>query len=494
MSPIRQRHLVSVIARPLVVSLLLGVAACSLASDDEAASEATGVVGTGVLAGEQTIFANGTPQTPSTTDTAAVELGLKFRCAKNGQVTGVRFYKGTGNLGSHVGHLWSVTGALLATVTFTSESALGWQVARFPSPVAVSANTTYVVSYHAPRGRYAADYDGMATARTSGDLTALASRRASGNGVYRYGASGFPSSSYRASNYWVDVLFEPESNDAGVADSGSSVDAGSVSDSAPPDTPTVPLAAAAAGFTTLALDEEFDGNSLDTRTWSVGAPNTEFQFGGVSYWTTWNQELEYMTASQVNVRNGSLVLTAAQHSPISGPHGSKSYVSGGVSTYGKFSRQFYYAEVRAKLPAVTGSSTGLWPAIWLYDTNFAGNEIDLMESFGGDQKSAQARIWAPENRSGSPVLGTDFTNLSGFNTYGVLKTSTSLQIFFNGKLAYTTPAAYIEASSPAQALILELKLGNASWMPTANPSQWGGGIQGPRTADFEIDWVRYWTN
>ena len=26
------------------------------------------------------------------------------------------------------------------------------------------------------------------------------------NGVYRYGSSGFPSSSYASSNYWVDVV------------------------------------------------------------------------------------------------------------------------------------------------------------------------------------------------------------------------------------------------------------------------------------------------
>jgi hypothetical protein len=27
------------------------------------------------------------------------------------------------------------------------------------------------------------------------------------NGVYRYGASGFPASSYQDTNYWVDVVF-----------------------------------------------------------------------------------------------------------------------------------------------------------------------------------------------------------------------------------------------------------------------------------------------
>ena len=29
-----------------------------------------------------------------------------------------------------------------------------------------------------------------------------------GNGVYKYGASGFPNQTFNASNYWVDVVFE----------------------------------------------------------------------------------------------------------------------------------------------------------------------------------------------------------------------------------------------------------------------------------------------
>ena len=28
------------------------------------------------------------------------------------------------------------------------------------------------------------------------------------NGVYRYGASGFPTETYQGANYWVDVVFE----------------------------------------------------------------------------------------------------------------------------------------------------------------------------------------------------------------------------------------------------------------------------------------------
>ena len=43
--------------------------------------------------------------------------------------------------------LWSSTGTLLATGTFSNETASGWQELDFSSPVAVTAGTTYVASY-----------------------------------------------------------------------------------------------------------------------------------------------------------------------------------------------------------------------------------------------------------------------------------------------------------------------------------------------------------
>src|SRR5439155_7428357 len=47
--------------------------------------------------------ATAAPTTPSANDGSAVEVGLKFRSDVNGYVTGVRFYKGAGNTGTHIG-------------------------------------------------------------------------------------------------------------------------------------------------------------------------------------------------------------------------------------------------------------------------------------------------------------------------------------------------------------------------------------------------------
>jgi Domain of unknown function (DUF4082)/Bacterial Ig-like domain len=96
--------------------------------------------------------ASAAPTSFATSDASSVELGVKFRSDVAGTVTGVRFYKGSGTTGTHTGTLWSSTGTKLATVTFTSETATGWQQAMFSTPVAITANTVYVVSYHSNAG------------------------------------------------------------------------------------------------------------------------------------------------------------------------------------------------------------------------------------------------------------------------------------------------------------------------------------------------------
>lgn len=156
------------------------------------------------------------PTVTSENDTSSVELGMKFRSSTATTVTGVKFYKGAGNTGTHTGSLWSSTGTKLATVTFAGETTTGWQSATFPSPVSIAANTVYVISYHAPNGRYAADGGYFANKSvTNGSITALQNGTSGGNGVYAYsGSVVFPASSFNSSNYWVDVIVTAASSDA----------------------------------------------------------------------------------------------------------------------------------------------------------------------------------------------------------------------------------------------------------------------------------------
>ncbi|WP_433500630.1 DUF4082 domain-containing protein [Sphaerimonospora sp. CA-214678] len=153
-----------------------------------------------------------TPAVASQNDPNAVVVGVKFRTTQDGMITGIRFYKGPQNTGTHTGSLWTADGQRLASVTFSGETASGWQAMSFSDPVAVSAGTTYVASYHTTSGYYSVDRDYFTSQYVNGPLIGLASGASGGNGVYAYSATDtFPGDSVRASNYWVDVMFNPAS-------------------------------------------------------------------------------------------------------------------------------------------------------------------------------------------------------------------------------------------------------------------------------------------
>jgi hypothetical protein len=159
--------------------------------------------------------ASATPAVAAQGDSGAIELGVKFRSEISGYVSGIRFYKGAGNTGTHVGSLWSATGTLLASAVFSNESGSGWQQVTFAGPVAIQAGTTYVASYFAPNGHYSLDVPYFTEDRIAWPLTALDTAEAGGNGLYRYtSTSAFPTNSYNGSNYWVDVVFTPTASDA----------------------------------------------------------------------------------------------------------------------------------------------------------------------------------------------------------------------------------------------------------------------------------------
>jgi hypothetical protein len=141
-----------------------------------------------------------------TNEISSLTMGLVFHSDVPGLITGVRFYKGPNNTGPHVGSLWSGTGTLLASVTTSTETASGWQQAKFSTPVAIAANVTYVVSYSAPNGAYAVNRNYSWSTLDAG----LLHISGSSPGVYAYGSGNiFPYKTWASSNYWVDVVFSP---------------------------------------------------------------------------------------------------------------------------------------------------------------------------------------------------------------------------------------------------------------------------------------------
>jgi hypothetical protein len=157
----------------------------------------------------ESVFTTQTPSSPNETDGTGsagdYELGMEFRSAKAGQIQAIRYYKAPSETGSHVGKIWSSTGTLLASVTFSNETASGWQQQALATPLTIQPNTTYIVSVNA-NSYYAVTNNGLATTITNGDLSAVAD---GSNGVYNPTPASFPTQSFQNSNYFRDIVFAP---------------------------------------------------------------------------------------------------------------------------------------------------------------------------------------------------------------------------------------------------------------------------------------------
>jgi hypothetical protein len=151
-----------------------------------------------------------------------VELGVAFRTAVAGSITGLRFYKIAGDVGPHTGSLWTRKGGKgkrLATVTFVNESESGWQEATLTPPIAVDANRLLYVSYFAPTGGQLVLGEGS-TER--GRLTVsyapafrwppIPSDDDRPVNAYRHGGPGFPHTGATDRVFWVDVVFVPDTS------------------------------------------------------------------------------------------------------------------------------------------------------------------------------------------------------------------------------------------------------------------------------------------
>jgi Domain of unknown function (DUF4347)/Domain of unknown function (DUF4082) len=161
------------------------------------------------VAPTQSLFTTQTPVVTNLTDGTGsagdYELGMEFQSAKAGQISSIRYYKAPSETGTHVGKIWSSTGTLLASVTFTNETASGWQQQALSAPLTIQSGTTYVVSVNA-NSHYVVTNNGITSTITNGDISAVAD---GSNGVYNESPTSFPTQSYQNSNYFRDIVFTP---------------------------------------------------------------------------------------------------------------------------------------------------------------------------------------------------------------------------------------------------------------------------------------------
>ncbi len=168
---------------------------------------------------------------PIDPDTRPVELGVKFRSDVDGVVSAVRFFRKVPIDSGYAVRVWKAsTGESIGTgIAIEGQGPTpGWQTVTVYPPAPIKAGEIYIASYYASQGSYVAETNfWTATSVENGPLHILRQGVYDSNGiylkqcaqvtdsncernsVYKYGVGGgFPTESYDASNYWIDVIFK----------------------------------------------------------------------------------------------------------------------------------------------------------------------------------------------------------------------------------------------------------------------------------------------
>lgn len=232
----------------------------------------------------------------------------------------------------------------------------------------------------------------------------------------------------------------------------------------------------------LVWKDEFNGRSINSRYW------TKIERGKPDWKNTMSSD-----PSLFAVKNGNLILrgkvnknTKKDPSP---------FITGGISTEGKFSFCYGKVEIRAKLDCAQGA----WPALWMLPDlkNFKwpdDGEIDLMEHLNFDDFAYQTvhsrYTYLP--RGGNPKKGTTAPiKRDGYNVYGLEWYPDKLVFFINGKESFTYPRVPAEAKNGQWPfnrpffLLVDMQLGG-NWVGKVNPEQ--------LPVEMHVDWIRVYKN
>ncbi len=240
----------------------------------------------------------------------------------------------------------------------------------------------------------------------------------------------------------------------------------------------------------LVFGDDFNNDHLDINKWTT------------CYWwvnhgctNPGNREMEWYQPNNVAVHNKVLDLIAEKRTVIS-PDGKQYQYTSGMVTTGRdsedlshpvrFSFQYGFVEIRAKVP----SGNGIWPAFWMLPAdNTSLPEIDVMEVVGTDPKtvimtfhykgSDGAKAQKQDNWIGNTDLSQDF------HAYGVDWEPDHISWYVDGVERFRVDDPAIIPKVPMY-LILNLAVGGY-WVGYPD-----GTTNFPST--FSIDYVRVWKN
>jgi beta-glucanase (GH16 family) len=158
----------------------------------------------------------------------------------------------------------------------------------------------------------------------------------------------------------------------------------------------------------ITFQDEFDGHALDLQKWNPNDP----------WGRERNRELQAYVKDAFVVSNGVLRVQAEKREAMYADK-QRSYTSGMMTTYGKFSQQYGRFEIRCRVP----KGKGMWPAFWLLPEPLGWPpEIDVLEILGHEpDKLHMTHHFRDAQRkhlsSGGSWKGPDFSE--GFHEFAV---------------------------------------------------------------------------
>lgn len=236
----------------------------------------------------------------------------------------------------------------------------------------------------------------------------------------------------------------------------------------------------------MVFNDEFRSSSLDRSKWT-----SRYRWG--PSWTINNEQQYYVDAlndsgfghSPFELDGENLTISATKTpGNLKSKANNKNYLSGTLTTHGKFKMRYGYVEMRARLP----KGKGLWPAFWLLHNQENGirPEIDVVEMLGNNTQVVYQTYHHFNNGQlrSTPtyeVWKTDFS--AGFHTYGMQWEPGKITWYVDGEARNS----YANGSVAAEDMYLLVNLAvGGNW-----PGSPDGNTRFP--AKLTIDYIRAYT-
>ncbi len=190
----------------------------------------------------------------------------------------------------------------------------------------------------------------------------------------------------------------------------------------------------------LEWSDEFDGNSLNTNTWSyeIGTGQNGWGNGEVQYYTN--------RTDNVFVNDGLLNIRAQRES-----YNGSNFTSGRIITKNK--KYFKYGKMEARIKVVGGNQKGVWPAFWMMGNDIdsvgwpACGELDIMEHansnpfYGGcihwGTNWQDHAYWGSGDENSDKYYSDNTNNgINGWHTYGVTWDETTIRWYMDNEVFF----------------------------------------------------------